>query len=405
MAKILFLSHRAPFPPDKGDKIRASHLLRHLCQRHEVWFGAGADDVEPGRRPNLTDFPFQDCCVAPLGPLRRGWNMIGGLAAGAPLSVSRFRHARLERWIQQVLTQVRPDVVFIYSSAMAQYVIGRTKPGTRVIIDFVDADAEKWRAYAASARFPMTAVFEREVHSLTLFERRALAAAETGIVISETERRLLSAQIPDGAEKLRVLSNGVDLDYFTPAPGTGDGRGIVFCGRMDYQANADGAAWFAREILPTVRQRRPDAIFRIVGAAPSATVQALGNLAGVEVTGAVPDVRPYLRDAAVVVAPLRVARGVQNKVLEAMASARPIVVTPAALEGVDAADGREVLVGADAEAFARAVGDVLTGKAPPSLGENGRRFVVARHQWATQLAALDRLVGDGLAEPSSEAAA
>jgi sugar transferase (PEP-CTERM/EpsH1 system associated) len=405
MAQILFLSHRAPFPPDKGDKIRAFHMLRHLARRHEVWFGAGADDVGTSERPDVTDFSFRDTCIAPLGSLRRGWNMVGGLVAGAPLSVSRFRHGRLERWIQHVLTHVRPDIVFIYSSAMAQYVVGRTAPGTRLIIDFVDADAEKWRAYAAAARFPMTAVFAREARRLTLFERRALDAAEAGIVISETERRLLSAQIPSGVGKLRVLSNGVDLDYFAPAPGSGDGRSIVFCGRMDYQANADGAAWFARDVFPRVLRSRPDATFRIVGACPTPAVRALGALAGVEVTGAVPDVRPYLREAAVVVAPLRIARGIQNKVLEAMASARPTVVTPAALDGIDAADDYEVLIGADADGFARAVLDVLAGRTIPWLGENARRFVELHHQWATQLLALDRLIDSEDDRLSAEAAA
>jgi sugar transferase (PEP-CTERM/EpsH1 system associated) len=405
MAKILFLSHRAPFPPDKGDKIRAFHILRHLCGNHEVWFGAGADDDGSRQWPDASDLAFRDVCVAPLSAVRRGWNMVGGYAAGAPLSVSRFRHGRLERWIERVLTQVRPDVVFIYSSAMAQYVVGRTPPGTRVIIDFVDADAEKWRAYATAAKFPMAVIFEREARRLTAFEGRALHAAEAGIVISETERKLLSAQLPAGAEKLSVLSNGVDLDYFAPAPGPGDGRSIVLCGRMDYQANVDGASWFAREIFPRVRRQWPEAIFRIVGASPTAAVQALGGLAGVEVTGAVPDVRPYLREAAVVVAPLRIARGVQNKVLEAMASARPIVVTPAALDGIDAAEGHEVLVGADAAAFAHAVSDVLAGAAPSQLGENARRFVTHNHQWSTQLLALDRLIGFEGASRSSEAAA
>lgn len=405
MAKILFLSHRAPFPPDKGDKIRAFHILRHLTKRHEVWLGAGADDGELGRSLDTAGLSFRDVCIAPLSPLRRGWNMIAGLAAGAPLSVSRFRHGRLERWIHQVLNEVRPDVVFIYSSAMAQYVVGRIAPGTRLIIDFVDADVEKWRTYAATARFPMAAVFAREARRLTTFEQRALDAAEAGVVISEIERGLLSTQIPEWAGKLSVVGNGVDLDYFAPAPGTGDGRSIVFCGRMDYQANVDGAVWFAREIFPRVLWGRPDAVFRIVGACPTAAVRALSALAGVEVTGAVPDVRPYLREAAVVVAPLRIARGIQNKVLEAMASARPTVVTPQALEGIDAVADQDVLIGADVPGFARAVRNVLQRRAPPSLGENGRRFVELRHQWDTQLAAFSRLIDNENGGLSAETAA
>jgi glycosyltransferase involved in cell wall biosynthesis len=174
---------------------------------------------------------------------------------------------------------------------------------------------------------------------------------------------------------------------------------------MDYAPNIDGAQWFAREILPKVRERCPGAVFRIVGAAPTLAVRALGALGGVEVTGAVPDVRPYLAEAAVVVAPLRIARGIQNKVLEGMAAGRPVVATPAALDGIAALVGRDVLVGGDASAFAAAVVDVLTGQAPAQLGENGRRFVLRRHQWSAQLAALDRLLAEGGPAGSAEAAA
>ncbi|MDB5445440.1 MAG: Sugar transferase, PEP-CTERM/EpsH1 system associated [Phenylobacterium sp.] len=405
MSKILFLAHRVPFPPDKGDKIRAFHILKHLAARHDVWLGAGVDDPADLHRIELSGVPCREVCLAPLGRARRGLNMLGGLGAGAPLSVARFRHPRLARWIGQVLSEVRPDVVFVYSSAMAQYVVGRTAPGARLIIDFVDADAEKWRAYAAKAGPPLSAVYAREFRRLVAFEGRALAAADAGILISETERRLMAALLPAGAHKLSVIPNGVDVDYFAASAGRGDGRSIVLCGRMDYQPNIDAAQWFAREILPRVRTRRPDALFRIVGAAPAPGVRALAALAGVEVTGAVPDVRPYLAQAAVVVAPLRIARGVQNKVLEGMAAARPVVATPEALDGIDAAVGRDVLVGAGAAAFAEAVGDVLTGRAPERLGASARRFVLGHHQWAAQLSALDRLLAEGGRTASAEAAA
>ncbi len=403
MSKILFLAHRAPFPPDKGDKIRAFHILRHLAVRHDVWLGAGADDPAAAADLDLAALNCRDVCIAPLGRVRRTANMIGGLAAGAPLSVARFRHPRLERWVQTVLTEVSPDLVLVYSSALAQYVIGRMSPGTRLVVDFVDADAEKWRAYAAAAVFPMRAVYAREARRLTAFEGGVLRVAEAGIVVSETERRLLAGQHPAEACKLRVAPNGVDLDYFAPHPGRGDGRTVVMCGRMDYQANIDGAGWFAREILPKLHVRCPDAVFRIVGAAPTAEVCALGDLRGVEVTGAVPDVRPHLAQACAVVAPLRVARGIQNKVLEGMAAARPVIATPAALDGIAAAAGRHVLVAADAGSFARAVGDVLCGIAPEALGANGRGFVERRHHWPAQLALFESLLG--LADPEGSAQA
>jgi sugar transferase (PEP-CTERM/EpsH1 system associated) len=405
MSKILFLAHRLPFPPDKGDKIRAFHILRHLTQTHEVWLGAGADDPADLARFDPAEARCRDVCIAPLNPARRAINMLGGLAAGAPLSVARFRHPRLERWIDHVLTQVRPDLVFVYSSAMAQYVVGRTAPGTKLVIDFVDADAEKWRAYASEASLPLRIASAREFRRLVGFEDRALRAAQAGVLVSETERELLAGFLPEGAEKLRVIPNGVDADYFAPQPEPDDGRSIVLCGRMDYQPNIDGAHWFAHEILPAVRRRRPDAVFRIVGAAPTPAVRALADLPGVEVTGAVPDVRPYLARAAAVVAPLRIARGIQNKVLEAMAAGRPVVATPEALDGIAATVGRDLMVGAGAAGFAQAVGDVLAGSAPDSLGACARRFVLRHHQWSAQFRAFDALLADcGLAS-SAEAAA
>lgn len=404
MGKVLFLAHRVPFPPDKGDKIRAFHMLRHLAERHEVWLGAGADDLADLRHEAEARKICRDVHFAPLGPIRRRANLLAGLPTGAPLSVARFRHPELARWTRRVLAEVRPDVVFVFSSAMAQYVVGRTAPSTRLIVDFCDADAEKWRAYAESAPPGMRAIYRREFDRLVKFEAGALAAAEAGILISETERKLLAHFLPDGAPKLHVIPNGVDVDYFAPAGRSAAAPVIVLCGRMDYPPNIDGARWFAQEILPRVRKRRPEAVFRIVGAAPAPAVRALASLPGVEVTGAVPDVRPHLAEAAVVVAPLRIARGIQNKVLEGMSAGRPVVATPQALDGIEAVVGRDVLTGADAEGFADAVGAVLAGTAPAELGANGRALVLRRYQWSAQLSALDALV-ERASAVSAEAAA
>jgi sugar transferase (PEP-CTERM/EpsH1 system associated) len=404
MAKILFLAHRLPFPPDKGDKIRAFHFLRHLTANHDVWLGAGADDPSDFERFDPASAGCREVCIASLGKARRTLSMLGALASGAPLSVARFRHARLGRWIRHVLTEIRPEIVFVYSSAMAQYVVGRMLPGTRLVVDFVDADAEKWRAYADHARAPLRAAYAREYRRLVAFERRVLSVASAGVLVSETERRLMSRFLPDGKAKLRVIPNGVDTDYFAPGPSADDGRSIVFCGRMDYQPNIDGARWFVHEVLPIVRQVQPDAVFRIVGAAPTRAVHALGDLAGVEVIGAVSDVRPFLAQAAVVIAPLRIARGIQNKVLEAMAAARPVVATPQALDGIAATIGRDVLQGAGAAGFAHAVGSILAGQAPADLGACARQFVLGRNQWPAQFRALDALLetcGGGSAEAAA----
>jgi sugar transferase (PEP-CTERM/EpsH1 system associated) len=406
MAKILFLAHRAPFPPDKGDKIRAFHLLQHLAARHQVWLGAGADDLPDKGLPAVSKALCHEACIVPLGPVRRAYNMAWGALSGAPLSVARFRHPRLERWIAHVLRDVRPDLIFVYSSAQAQYVAGRKDVSARLVVDFVDADAQKWLAYAHSAPLPARWLYQAEARRLVRFERRALDAAAAGIMISETERRLQAELQPAGASKLFVIPNGVDTDFFRPTSAPARPRqNVVFCGRMDYAPNVDGAEWFVREILPRVRERCPEALFSIVGAAPTARVLALGAAPGVEVTGSVPDVRPYLAGAAVVVAPLRIARGIQNKVLEGLAAGRPVVATPDALDGIAAQPGRDLLVGADAESFAAAVADVLTGRAPGDIARNGRSFVVRQHRWDAQLEGLDRLIAALTAPASAEASA
>lgn len=400
MAKVLFLAHRIPFPPDKGDKIRAFHILKRLSEQHEVWLGAGVDDPAD-RLIERAKLPCHHACLPPLKPARRALNMLGGLATDAPLSVARFRHPQLARWVNRVLGEVRPDLVFVYSSAMAQYVLGRIPPQGRLVVDFVDADAEKWRAYAAKARGPRAALYAREFQTLRAYEGQVLAEADAGLLVSDTERRLLGAMHPADAHKLRIMPNGVDTDFFSPA-GAGDGCSLVMTGRMDYAPNVDAALWFAEEILPRVRLRRPDAVFRIVGAAPTLAVRALARRPGVEVTGAVPDVRPYLAQAAAVVAPLRIARGIQNKVLEGMAAGRPVIATPDALDGIGAAPGLEVLTASDAQGFALAACAVLNGRAPGDLGERARRYVLSHHQWGAQLGRLDEVM---FGSRSAEAAA
>ena len=392
--KVLFLAHRIPFPPDKGDKIRAFHFLDHLAASHQVWLGAAADDPADMQHVGALRALCADVCIAPLGPVRRAANMILGLIKRLPLSVARFRHPTLERWIDRVLSEVQPDIVFVYSSALAQYLTSKVSPQTRIVVDFVDADAEKWRAYAAEAKPPLRWVYAREYRELVRFDRRVLDQADKGVLISETERRLLADFLPDGAAKLAVVPNGVDTDYFrqdAPSPTSQD---IVLCGRMDYLPNIDAAQWFAEAMLPQIRRACPQAMFRIVGAQPTAEVLALAKIDGVEVTGSVPDVRPYLAQAAVVVAPLRIARGIQNKVLEGLAAGRAVVATANAVDGIGATVGRDVLVADEADAFAQAVIAVLQGRGPKDMAANGRAYVVGRHQWAAQHAKLDALLAD-----------
>jgi sugar transferase (PEP-CTERM/EpsH1 system associated) len=275
------------------------------------------------------------------------------------------------------------------------------------IIDFCDVDSDKWLQYSARHRFPMNRVYAREARELASIEARYVHQFDASIVISDAEAIILRAVAGGDFEKIHVVPNGVDCVYFDPTrqfpspfePGT---RPIVFTGAMDYHANVDGVKWYAREVFPAVRQQMPGAVFAIVGSNPIPEVQALASEPGVIVTGRVPDVRPYLSHASVVVAPLRIARGVQNKVLEALAMARPVVATENALQGIPEAGDAGVAIANDPKSLAEA-----SVSATERLDEpRGRAFVTTRFGWAHHLATVPYLMAAAprdLAGPLKEA--
>jgi sugar transferase (PEP-CTERM/EpsH1 system associated) len=285
-------------------------------------------------------------------------------------------------------------LVFVFSSAAAQFVLGRMRGRTRLLTDFVDADAEKWRAYAQTSRGLARWLYDAEFRRLVRYDAKVAAASAASLFVSKTERDIFTRLIPEVASSAHVVPNGVDTVFFRPDEALGRPlRGsIVFTGTMDYRPNIEAVGWFAREVLPLVRQSNPGAHFRIVGAKPAPAVQALSMIEGVEVIGAVPDVRPYVQQAEVVVAPLRIARGIQNKVLEGMAMARPIVTTAEALDGICARPGQDVLVAQGPADFAAKVVAVLEGRAPERLGVNARAAVVAQHGWGHHLKELDGII-------------
>jgi sugar transferase (PEP-CTERM/EpsH1 system associated) len=390
MARILFLAHRYPYPPNKGDKIRAFHIAEHLLKSHEVALGF---TITPGdSEPDMSwASKFSEVYAARVSLADRLLHTGLALPLGGSLSVAAFRHGGLQRWVDNYVAEKQPDVVFVFSSAMAQYV----PPGVRTIIDFVDVDSEKWRQYGKTHGSAWAWFYRMEADRLLAFDRAQAARAQAALFVSEEEKRLFDGLSPETKAKHVGIANGVDIAHFDPAtvpPRRANGNAIVFVGVMDYWPNVDAVSWFAKEILPRIRAKQSGALFQIVGARPTQAVLALASLDGVEVTGAVDDVRPYLARAAVVVAPLRIARGIQNKVLEGMAMARPVVTTPGALEGINAARGREVLVGEAPQDLADAVVAVLEGRAPVTLGAAARAFVAANHDWAANLRKLDETI-------------
>ncbi|UEM02739.1 TIGR03087 family PEP-CTERM/XrtA system glycosyltransferase [Skermanella rosea] len=398
MKDLLFLAHRIPYPPNKGDKIRSWHLLRHLAERYRVHLGCFVDDPEDRAHEPVLRALCASCHFARLDPALARLGSLRGLATGEALTFAYFRDAGLTEWVRATHAARAIAVQFVFSSSMAPFAEAVEDFRGRRIVDFIDLDSDKWRQYAMSGRAPMRWIHGREARLLGEAEVAIAARASASLFVSEAEADLFRRQPGVAAERVHGLGNGVDLDYFDPRRDHADpyppgGPVLVFTGMMDYRANVDAVSWFAAEVLPAIRARRPEARFAIVGAKPDPAVRRLAGQPGVIVTGRVPDVRPYLAHSAVAVAPLRIARGIQNKVLEAMAMGRPVIATPQAHEGIDAGRDAHLLVADDAAGLAaqacRLLGDRAEAEA---LGARGRRLLLDRYAWESRLAPLDGII-------------
>lgn len=388
---LLFLAHRIPYPPDKGDKIRAWHLLTHLARSHQIHLGAFIDDPDDWRHVEKLQSVCASTCFVGLNPRPRKLRSLTGLFTGEALTLPYYRHATMQAYVDQRLA-LGVGKVIAYSSAMAQFVMHANT--ARRIMDFVDIDSDKWRQYAGSKSWPLSWLFRREGERLLAWEREVAATFDASLFVSATEAADFRKLAPESAARIGHYNNGVDADYFSPAaeyasPYPAGSEVIAFTGAMDYWPNIDAVAWYAREVLPRLRGVRPGLVFAIVGSRPAAEVQALTKLPGVLVTGRVADVRPYLAHARAVVAPLRIARGIQNKVLEGMAMARTVIATPQALEGIPAEPGIMVRLARDADEQVRESLLALDG---PDLGAAAREFVLRHFTWDSALANVDRLL-------------
>lgn len=393
MDELLYLVHRIPYPPNKGDKIRSYHLLKHLAQRFKVHVGAFIDDSNDWQYTEaLAQMAGGEVKLLALNPRLATLKSAAGLLTGEPLTLPYYRARQMQRWVDDLLATRPITRALVYSSSMAQYVMQHTR--LHRVIDFVDIDSDKWRQYAEKKTWPMNWVYRREARTLFDYERRVTHAFAASAFVSEAEAALFKRLAPDCADKVFGFSNGVDTDYFSPSltfssPYPAGEQVLVFTGAMDYWANVDAVTWFARDIFPAVKRAHPEAAFYIVGTRPTSEVQALAQHSGVTVTGAVADTRPYIAHAAMAVAPLRIARGIQNKILEAMAMAKSTVVTEQALEGIDAQAGRDLLLASDSAAFSAQCIALLT-QPNPALGQAARNRVVTGYSWARHLASIDR---------------
>ena len=384
-----------PYPPNKGDKVRSYHLLQHLAKRHREYLGTFIDDPADAVHISTLKGLCTEAFIAPLNPLRSRLASLRGLATGEPLTLPFYRHAGLRRWVQQTGARVSFDATVVFSSSMAQYL--PAAPGVPALVDFVDVDSAKWTDYAPNHRWPLSWLYRREGRRLLAYERGVAAKALHGFFATDKETALFLSAAPECAGRVSAMNNGVDANYFSPSPDRvspfeSNDMPIVFTGAMDYWPNVDAVTWFAREALPVLRRSRPQLRFYIVGRAPSPAVLALAS-DSVVVTGTVPDVRPYLQHAAAVVAPLRLARGIQNKVLEAMAMGRPVVAAQACVEALDVTVDAEILSATTSDDFVREVESLLDAPdGAARIGHAGRNRVLRSYDWAAHLSLMDRHV-------------
>jgi len=389
---LLYLVHRIPFPPNKGDKVRSFHLLKHLAEQFEVHLGTFVDHPDDWPHVPALDTWCASVHVGRLDPRRGRLKSLAGLVTGEALTLPYYRDRGLAAWVRQTVAthQIRQAVVF--SGAMAQYLDGLDLD--RTFIDFCDVDSAKWSQYGASRPWPMSWLYRREGRLLGKFEQHWAARADHASFVTRAETDLFLSAAPALGDKTLVVENGVDAEFFSPdnggeSPYRDGGPHLVFAGAMDYWPNVDAACWFANDILPRIRSRHPDAQFHIVGMNPAPAVKALADLDHVQVTGTVPDVRPYVHHADVVVAPLRVARGIQNKVLEAMAMARPVVVSSASAAGLRGVPGQTHEVAETPDDYVDAIERCLAEGAG-DMGSAARDVVLAGYAWPAHLSAVSR---------------
>ena len=400
MNELLFLGHRIPYPPNKGDKIRSWNILKYLTQHYRVHLGCFIDDPADEKHRTTLEEICESCKFVRLNPTLSRLRSLSALLTGAPLTLPYFWNAELAKWAEDLLRQRDVRQIFVFSSSMAQYAMGDEAEAACRVVDFVDIDSDKWRQYAGAKSWPASWIYGREGRKLLEFERKIAATSHASLFVSEAEAGMFRDLAPESADKVGAMNNGVDFDYFDPAaaldsPFLGDGETLVFTGAMDYWANVDAVTWFAKEVFPGIRTKRPAAEFWIVGARPAAQVTALDALPGVHVTGSVPDVRPYIRYAKIVVAPLRLARGIQNKVLEAMAMARPVVASPEALEGIDTEIGSEIIRADGAAEFVNKIISQFDATDSDLIGERARSRVVNNYGWSSNLEGLKTLLENG----------
>jgi sugar transferase (PEP-CTERM/EpsH1 system associated) len=399
---ILVLTHRAPYPPNRGDRIRTYHILRHLAKDYRVYLGALLDEpLDDAGREVLSDLTA-DFALVPLGKRSRWLRAAWSMATGRTATQGLFESPALRRQVRRWAGSVSFDAVLAFCSSMAPYTFVPELSDVPVVVDLIDVDSQKWFDYADQAGGLKRRLFALEGRRVRQFERQIVERAQAVTLVSEAEAELFRRFCPN--DKTHAVMNGVDLEYFHPdfpveAPRPNQ---CVFVGVLDYRANVESLLWFCREVWPLVLKQKPDAVLAVVGKNPVLAIRQLATQPGIRLVGEVPDVRPYIAESRFVVAPLLVARGIQNKVLEAMAMGKPVVASQQALEGLLAHPGRDLLVAHAASEWSATIEQLFApSSATADIGRAARCFTERTHRWDSNLAVASSLIGRPLPPPSS----
>lgn len=396
--QILMLTHRVPFPPDRGDRIRSWNMLRHLADRADVSLACISDEpCDPQARQVLSEM-CRRVVIAPVGPRAR-WIRAGVLAlGGSAMTEGLFWSRRLARTLDHWADCTPFDVALVYCSSMLRYTRRRRLSVIPKVVDLVDADSQKWLDYATTAAPWKRPLYMAESRRIGRLERQSVLTSRAVTLVSDAEARVLRNALGIRQGNVYGLSNGVDTDYFSPQISPTDNAGesirLAFVGALDYFPNVDGLRWFAETVWPRLRQKHPGISLHVIGRNPNAQARALEKIAGIRVVGPVEDVRPSIAQAHAIIAPLRIARGIQNKVLEAMAMEKPVLATPEAAEGIDAIPDKEIVINRTVDDW---VDTVSTLAEHPELrkqfGIAARQLVTEQYGWSQRLKPLDRLLG------------
>ncbi|MGF1692177.1 TIGR03087 family PEP-CTERM/XrtA system glycosyltransferase [Photobacterium kagoshimensis] len=396
---LLYLCHRIPFPPNKGDKITTCNVLKFLSRHFDVYLGCFIDDQFDQRYVSDVQALCADTLFIPLNPSVAKVKGLRAFLTGDPITVPYYSHQKMQRWVNKVITTHGIEKAFVYSGCMAQYLLAPPKPIHKVI-DFADIDSDKWRQYAHQTKGIMRYVYQREHTRLENFEKSVADNFDISCFISETEADQFKTMVSTPTKsKIQILENGIDCFYFSPDQPSKlsepyvleEQNYIVFTGAMDYRPNIDAVLWFVNNVWPQVLISHPDSYFYIVGSTPPKAVLSLAQQPGVVVTGRVEDIRPYMQHAKAAIAPMRMARGIQNKILEAMAMAKPVLSSSIGMEGLENYPTQYLSVEDSPEDIATWIIEKLAH--PALVATESRQWLEANFSWDAKLTPLLSYLG------------